>query len=70
MPLTRIELDIMGANGCQCPACLRDTDLVYLCCRQHPRGGTQTSYKRGTGYAVVSCRVCRDTVAVLKIAES
>lgn len=70
MPLSRLELDLLTANGCRCPGCLQNTDLLFLSCRQHPRVGVQVSYARTTGLLSIDCRICRENVVALHIAES
>lgn len=71
-PLTRIELDIATALGCQHPDC-KDPfcdNLLYLKGRCHPAAGTWATYKNGTGVIRITCKVCEREVTAFQVAES
>lgn len=69
-PLTRIDLDIAAANGCQDPQCTNaNCDTLFMGQKCHPGAGLDASYKRGSGVLVISCVACDRRITWVKVAD-
>ncbi len=73
-PLTKLELDISSAGGCQLPGCDHKNHggdgRMYLnpnCCR---RAGTDVSYAPGSGILRIECSKCGKLMVEIAVAES
>lgn len=69
-PQTKIELDLMSANGCQCPNCQSQTSELYLHARCHRAAGVAVKYTKGSGVINILCYKCGKPIADVKVAES
>jgi hypothetical protein len=70
MPLTKIQLDLMAAHGCETPGCNHEGhDTVFLHGRCHPRARAEASYECGSGVLRVACADCHKLIAEIKVAE-
>lgn len=71
-PLTKIELDITTAAGCQHPDC-RDPHCgneMFVHGRCHPGAAVEVRYVKGSGVLNVRCRKCSMPIINVKVAES
>lgn len=68
MALSKVDLDLLTAKGCQVPGCdcgrKGELYLHQKCC---PGGGLEVSYQHGSGELIVSCMKCRSRVAAIMV---
>ncbi len=70
MPLTKIQLDLIAAHGCESPGCNHEGhDTIFMHARCHVRGGVEVSYQRGTGVLQVACAKCHKIIGEIKVAN-
>lgn len=68
--LTRIDLDLMAAHGCETPGCSHEThSRIYFHGRCHPDEPTWAFYDASTGEVTVECAVCRKAIATIVVKE-
>lgn len=70
MPLTKIQLDLMIAGGCDTPGCKHeDHGTLFLHPRCHPNTKMEISYTVGSGVLVIACLKCHKLIAEIKVSE-
>lgn len=69
MPLTRIDLDLMAAKGCQAPGCKNHDHTIFLHGRCHMSAGLDVSYTRDSRALVIVCARCKRHVATVAVAD-
>lgn len=68
--LTKIELDLYAANGCQNPGCTHeDHGRIYLNSRCHPGSHQEVRYDRGSGFLSIACGECQKEICRVKVAD-
>jgi len=69
--LTKIQLDLMAANGCEIPDCTHDhSGEIFLRPRCHVNRQPEVSYTRGSGVLIIACSECHRLVAAIAVKES
>ncbi len=69
--LSKLELDLFAANGCQVPGCAhKDHDQMFIVQRCHPGAKRDVIYTQGSGVLVVACQQCGSDIVRIKVAES
>lgn len=68
--LTKLDLDMMAAKGCQEPSCKGGhEEIIFIHGRCHLDAPLEVSYKRGDGFLVVACLKCHKPITRVKVAE-
>ena len=68
--LTKLQLDLMAAHGCQTPGCKHEGhDTVFLHGRCHLHAHVEVRYKRGSGILNVACLECHKLICRIRVAE-
>jgi hypothetical protein len=68
--MTKTQLDLMVASGCQGEGCTHDTheEGVWLHGRCHPSAGVSVHYLNGV--LTVSCFRCHKAIAAIAVADA
>lgn len=70
LPMNKIGLDIIAANGCQVPNCTHKHESeLYFRGRCHPSAGVSVSYAKNSGILRVTCKECDAPIVDIKVAE-
>ena len=68
--LTKLQLDLMAAHGCQTPGCKHEGHgTIFLHQRCHMLAPLEVSYTGGSGVLRVACSQCHAVVGEVKVAE-
>jgi hypothetical protein len=69
-PLVKAQLDKAAARGCSVPGCTCNDGQVFMRSMCHgDYRGVDVSYLKDSGILTISCRVCEQLIAKIKVAE-